>query len=338
MKLRRSTPTLLSTGARATRRPCRLGEIAGVALVLCASAVLAPAPAQAGTSFYNTRIYAQAVSSSGRETVWSFKLDVKGNVVSRQRVEAASEPSLMSPTLKAVFAGHVLLDGVIRDEDPTAPTIWILNGAGHLRPVTTGAGEGFSPAGSTILITREVERLDPVYEVVRQVFLRNLASGNEPSCSRPGRTVAGPTPSRCPPTIASSGCTTSASTRMRPRCSPSQPGAHLAARTASSRVAETQLLPGGATVLSVCDNVYAKPQVHRFVVSQDLERQDPRQVTQNPKLLVLRVGGLLDKTHVLAEVRTSTGHSVLGRLDLKTFKVQVVQATPQDWRPGHEFN
>jgi len=246
----------------------------------------------------------------------------------------------MSPNLVAMFEGHVLLGGKISDEDPTAPNVWILNGAGHLRPVTTASAAGFTPGGRAILITREVERLDPVYEVVRQVFLRNLASGKESPLFEASALCGGPyafqmsTDHRflwmhnfcvdgSSPQVFSF-----ADHKIR---SYSNPSGILAC-------GDTQLLPGGTTVLSVCDDYYATPKVYRFVVSRISNGKTLRQVPQNRKLMVLRIGGLLDKTHALAEVRTSTGHSVLGRLDLKTLKVQVIPHTSGLSNPVTEFN
>jgi hypothetical protein len=44
--------------------------------------------------------------------------------------------------------------------------------------------------------------------------------------------------------------------------------------------------------------------------------------------MVLGIGGLLDRTHALASIRTSTGHDVLGRLDLNTLTVRLI---PNTW-------
>jgi len=327
------------TGAGHTRRARRVGKIAAVAVVLCASVLLAPAPVEAGSGFHNTRIWA---GSSGG-AVWSLKLDLKGRVISRQRVEGASRPVLWKPGLVQVFAGHVLVNGSTGDKDPAAPTVWILNSAGHLRPVTNGTAEGFSPGGTAVLFTRTVERDGPINPFVEQVFLRNLASGKETLLFEAGGNCYGGSGAHAFQMSSdhrfiwmNEFCIDGSNNEVFSFADHkihgyTNPKGILAC-------GDTQLLPGGTTVLSLCDHVYAKPQVHRFVVSRISNGKTLRQVPQNMKLMVLDVGGLLDKTHALATVQTSTRHYALGRLDLKTLKVQVIPHTAGLGNAVTEFN
>ena len=207
---------------------------------------------------------------------------------------------------------------------------WILNRAGPYSPETTGSAAAFSPAGSSILFTRQVVKDPEGLDEVRQVFLRNLATGKETLVFEASAFCGGP--------YAFQMSSDHRFIWMHDYCvDGSWPQVFSFADHKIHRYSNpkgvlacgaTQLLPGGRTVLSVCDNVYAKPQVNRFVVFRISNGKTLRQVAQNTKLMVLGICGLLDRTHALASIRTSTGHDALGRLDLNTLNVRLI---PNTW-------